>query len=88
MNENNNTPQPPALSKTAVSGSASLFEKDFPNESCPECGGNLTVKTKCDPSKDDDFEIWFTDGDEVTCDDCDFKSCISVSDDGEAWVQD
>ena len=25
---------------------AKLFEKDFPNESCPECGGNLTVKTK------------------------------------------
>ena len=81
-------PRQPHLHKAGVGGSASIFEKAFPNESCPECGGNLTVKTNCDPSKDDDFEIWFTDGDEVNCDDCDFKSCISVSEDGEAWVQD
>lgn len=67
----------------------SLFEKSFINESCPDCGGNLIVKTDCDPSKDDDFEIWFTDGDEVFCDECEFKSVISVDEEsGEAWVQD
>ena len=87
MKTNENTNQE-VVNTPDVSDSVSLFEKDFPNESCPICGGNLTVKTKCDPSNDDDFEVWFTDGDEVCCDECDFKSCISVSEDGEAGVQD
>lgn len=62
-------------------------EKYFPFEDCPECGGTLTAKTKCDTSKDTDSELWFTDGDDVFCDYCDFKSTVTVSEDGEIWVQ-
>ncbi len=78
------------LFKPAMKGGGRMenkFTKPFHGDSCPKCGGGLIVKTDCDPSKDDDFTIWYRDGDEVYCDECDFKSCLSVDEDS-VYVQD
>ena len=42
-NENLNESEKPQLNIGAVSGSASIFEKDFPNESCPECFSTIEL---------------------------------------------
>lgn len=68
-----------------------MFSKYFPFEDCPECGDALIVKTNCDPADDTDDGMFFSDGDEVFCDDpnCNFKSALSVDEEsGEMWVQD
>lgn len=63
--------------------------KIFAGEDCPNCGDNLEVLSESPEENDTDFEQWFTDGEDVRCcSECGFKSAVSVSDDGEAWVQD
>jgi len=61
--------------------------KIFEAESCPNCGDDLEVLSDSLESNDTEFEQYFTDGEEVRCCGCSFKSTISV-DDGEAWLQD
>lgn len=62
--------------------------KRFHAESCPNCGNNLEVFSESPESNDNEFEQYFSDGEEVRCvSECGFKSAISV-DSGEAWVQD
>ena len=50
-------------------------------DECRECGDSLEGFT------DNDKEGWFYDGDDVRCVECDFKSCISVDEEGYAYVQ-
>ena len=62
--------------------------KVFQNYDCPICGSQIEVLTECLESNDNEFEEFFTDGDEARCaSECGFISAISVSD-GEAWIQD
>jgi hypothetical protein len=63
--------------------------KIFASESCPNCGDNLKVLSSSLESKDTEFEQWFSDEEEVECcGACGFKSAISVSEEGDAWIQD
>jgi hypothetical protein len=71
---------PPWLNKK---GKVVRMEKwqiiDF--ESCPECGSDIEVMTIAD-------EGFCYDGDSCRCVECDFKSGMSVDEDGSAWIQD
>lgn len=49
-------------------------------ECCPECGSDLEVLSS-------DPDDTFYDGDEVRCNECDFRSAVSVDEDGTFWVQ-
>jgi C4-type Zn-finger protein len=51
-------------------------------ETCPVCNGDLEIYTAAQ------FGDWCLDGDAVRCTECNFKSSVSVDEDGEAWVQD
>jgi len=54
--------------------------KYFEYEQCPECGNDLEVFNNTPDG-------WITDGDEIRCVECDFKSGVSVDED-EIWVHD
>lgn len=56
------------------------YRKYFEYEQCPVCGDDLVVTT-------DKNEYEFYDGDHVECVACDFKSVLSVDDEGGIWVQ-
>jgi hypothetical protein len=60
--------------------------KRFEAQNCPDCGGILNVETDCSPDDDTDVEIFFNDGDKVTCQNCDFETVITVSDFREAGI--
>lgn len=57
-----------------------LAWKYFEFEQCPQCGDDLEVRNGTP-------EGIVTDGDEIRCVECSFKSGVSV-DDEEVWVQD
>jgi len=52
---------------------------------CKNCGNSLEVNT--DHEQTSEFEDYVYDGDDVRCS-CGFESCMSVDEDGSAWVQD
>lgn len=62
--------------------------KLFEGGGCPNCGGDLEVFSECPASGDEDERVNVYDGEEVRCNECKFTSCISVNEDGSAFVQD
>ena len=78
----------PLTPKHTTKQNPMTFKKHYPFEDCPECGNSLTLITDNDPKYDNDGQIFLTDGDEVECDTCDFASSITVSCDGETYIQD
>lgn len=50
-------------------------------DDCPECGGSIQVFTNAEAGH-------CYDGDPARCMDCDFRSCMSVDEDGTTWLQD
>ena len=51
------------------------------DESCPTCGDSIEVNTALATGG-------FFDGDACRCMSCDFKSVMSVDEDGSSWIQD
>ena len=50
------------------------------DESCPNCGDSIEVKTAL-------TDGGFYDGDDCRCSGCNFNSCMSVDEDGSSWIQ-
>lgn len=62
--------------------------KIFQSEKCPECGNMLEVFTNCQEKNDNEFEVFFNDGDKVNCYlKCGFESTITVNENNEAGVK-
>lgn len=62
--------------------------KLFPSDNCPNCGDAVEVLSEAPEDADTDFQVNVFDGEEVRCAAlCGFESCISVSEDGAAYVQ-
>lgn len=61
--------------------------KPYYSDYCHNCGNDLEVYSACPEEKDDEDETYVFDEEEVRCVSCKFKSRITVSDYGEASIQ-
>lgn len=61
--------------------------KLFYSGDCPNCGNDLEVYSEIPEEDDDEDGTYVFDEEEVRCVSCEFKSCITLSDYGEASIQ-
>ncbi len=56
--------------------------KCFSLEDCPDCGDHLLILSEHPASTDTDDQVACSDGDKISCQNCDYESFLSVDEDG------